>query len=96
MLGLIAGMVAKAHAAHAAALHDPTGSARILLGEAALRAFRGLNGAGALTLLPAMHRVVNAVRSGLVDPEAASMATAWSRARPNSPAGPSQWGTRCG
>ena len=69
--GLVAGAVAEAYAAHAAALHDPAGSARAFPGEAALLAVRALNGAAALTVLPAMHRVVNAVRPGLVGPEAA-------------------------
>ena len=63
--------MAEAHAAHAAALHDPAGSTRIFLGKAALPAVRPLNEAGAPTLLPAIHRVVNAVRPGLVGPEAA-------------------------
>ena len=69
--GLVAGAVVKAHATHAAALHDPAGSGRTFLGNAALPAVRALNGSGALTLLPAMHRVVDAVRLGLIDPEAA-------------------------
>ena len=37
----------------------------------ALLAVRGLNGVGAPALLPAMHRIVNAVRPGLIGPEAA-------------------------
>ena len=41
--GLVAGAVAEAQAAHAAALHDPTGSTRTFLGEAALPAVRALN-----------------------------------------------------
>ena len=61
----------KAHKAHAAAQHDPAGSARTFLGEAALPVVRALNGAGAPTLLPAMHQIVNAVRPGLIGPEAA-------------------------
>ena len=46
------------------------GSSMAFLSEAALRAVRALKGAEALTLLPAMHRVVNAGGLGLVDPEA--------------------------
>ena len=69
--GLVASAVVEMHAAHAAALHDPAGSARDFLGEAALSAVRALNGAGDLTLLPAMHRVMNAVCAVLVDSEAA-------------------------
>ena len=68
--GLVAEAVVEAHEAHAAAQHDPTGSARTFLSEAALPAVRALNGAGAPTLLPAMHRIVNAVQSGLISPEA--------------------------
>ena len=71
MRDMVAGTVAEAHPAHAAALHDPAGTARACLGEAAHPTVLALNRAGALTLLPAMHRVVNAVRPGLVDPEAA-------------------------
>ena len=63
--GLVAGAVAEAHAAHAAVLQDPAGSAGTFLGEAALLAVRALNGAGAATLLPAIQQVVNAVRAGL-------------------------------
>ena len=69
--GLMAGAVAEVHAACVAALHDPAGSARAFLGEPALLAVRALYGAGVLTLLPAVHRVVNAVRPGLVGPGAA-------------------------
>ena len=68
---LVAGAVAEAHAAHAPPLHNPAGSARAFLCKATLPAVRALNGAGALTLLPARHRGVNAVRPGLVGPEAA-------------------------
>ena len=68
---LVAGAVTNAHAAHATALHDPAGSARSFLGEDALPAVRSLNGAGAPALLQAMHLVVNAVRPGLIGPEAA-------------------------
>ena len=60
--GLAAGAAAEPYAAHAAALQDPMGSARAFPGETALPAVRALNGAGALTLLPAMQRVLNAVR----------------------------------
>ena len=63
--------MAGAHAAHAAALHDPAGRTRTFLGEAILPAVRALNGAGAPTLLLAMHRVVNAVLPELIRPEAA-------------------------
>ena len=65
---LVAGAVTEAHAA---ALHNTAGSARTFLGKAALPVVRALNGAGAPALLPAMHRVVNAVRPGLKGPEAA-------------------------
>ena len=50
---------------------DLEGSARAFLNETALPAVRALNGAGAPTLLPAMHRIVNAVRPGLISSEAA-------------------------
>ena len=60
----------EAHEAHAAAQHDPAGSARAFLSEAALPDVRALNGAGAPTLLPAMPRMVNAIRPGLISPEA--------------------------
>ena len=69
--GLVSGVVAEAHAAHAAALQGPASSARTFLGEAALPAVRDLNGEGARALLPVMHRVVNAVWLGLIGPEAA-------------------------
>ena len=69
--GLLADAVAEAHEAHAAARRDLTGSARAFLNETALPAVRALNGAGAPTLLPAMHRIVNTVRLGLISPEAA-------------------------
>ena len=68
---LVADAVTEAHEAHAAAQHDPAGSARAFLSEAALPAVRALNGAGAPTLLPAMHRIVNAIQPGLISPEAA-------------------------
>ena len=69
--GLVADALAEAHKAHAAARRDLTGSARAFLNETALPAVRALNGAGAPTLLPAMHRIVNAIQPGLIDPEAA-------------------------
>ena len=69
--GLVADAVAEAHEAHAAARCDLEGSARAFLNETALPAVRALNGAGAPTSLPAMHRIVNAVRPGLISPEAA-------------------------
>ena len=56
---------------HAAAQQDLAGSARTFLSEAALRAVCALNGAGTPTLLPAMHRIPNAVRPRLISPEAA-------------------------
>ena len=68
---MVADAVAEAHEAHAAARRDPTGSARAFLNETALPAVRALNGAGAPTLLPTMHRIVNAVQAGLIGPEAA-------------------------
>ena len=67
----MADAVAEAHEAQAATQHDPPGSARTFLSEAALPAVRALNGAGPSTLLPAMHRIVKAVRPGLIVPEAA-------------------------
>ena len=69
--GLVADAVAEAHEAHAAARRDLTGSARAFLNETALPAVRALNRAGAPTLLPAMHRIVNTVRPGLISPEVA-------------------------
>ena len=69
--GLVTDAVAEAHEAHAAARCDLTGSARAFLNETALPAVRALNGAGAPTLLPAMHRIFNAVQPGLISPEAA-------------------------
>ena len=69
--GLVADAVAEAHEAHAAARRDLTGSARALLNETALPAFRALNGAGAPTLLPTMHRIVNAIQPGLIGRKAA-------------------------
>ena len=69
--GLVADAVAEAHEAHAAARRDLTGSARAFLNETALPAVHALNGAGAPKLLPAKHRIVNAIQPGLIDPEAA-------------------------
>ena len=69
--GLVADAVTEAHEAHVAARRDPTGSAGALLTETALPAVRAMNRAGAPTLLPAMHRIVNAVQTGLISPEAA-------------------------
>ena len=63
--------VAEAHEAHAAARRDLKGSARAFFNETVLPAVPALNGAGAPTLLPAMHRIVNAVQPGLISPEAA-------------------------
>ena len=67
----MADAVAEAQEVHAAARRDLTGSARAFLNETALPAVRALNGAGAPTLLPAMHRIVNDVQPGLISPEAA-------------------------
>ena len=69
--GLLADAVTEAHEAHPAAQHDPAGSARAFLSQAAPPAIRALNGAGAPTLLSAMHQIVNAVHPGLISPEAA-------------------------
>ena len=69
--GLVADAVTEAHEAQAAAQHDPAGSARAFLSKAALPAVRALNAARAPTLLPAMHRIMNAVQPGLISPEAA-------------------------
>ena len=66
--GLVADAVAEAHEAHAAAV---PGSAGAFLNETALSVVRALNGAGAPTLLPAMHRIVNAIQPGVISPEAA-------------------------
>ena len=67
----MADAVTQAHESHAAAQHDLAGSVRTFLGEAALPAIRALNWAGAPALLPAMRRIVIAVRPGLIGPEAA-------------------------
>ena len=69
--GLVADAVIEAHGAHAAARHDPAGSVRAFLSDAALLAVRALNGAGAPPLLPAMHRIMNAVQPGLISTVAA-------------------------
>ena len=69
--GLVADAVTEAHKAHAAARRDPAGSGRAFLTETALPAVRALNRAGAPALLPAMHRIVNAIQPGLISPEAA-------------------------
>ena len=69
--GLVTDAVAEAHEAHATARRDLTGSARAFLNETALPAVRALNGAGAPTLLPAMHQILNGVQPGLISPEAA-------------------------
>ena len=69
--GLVADAVAEAHEAHAAARRDPTGSARAFLNKTALPAVGALNGAGAPTLLPAMHQIVNTIQLGLIGPKAA-------------------------
>ena len=63
--------LAEVHEAHAATRRDLTGSARAFLNESALPAVRALNGAGAPTLLPAMHRIMNAIQPGLIGAEAA-------------------------
>ena len=82
--GLVTDAVADAHEAHAAAWRDLTGSERAFLNETALPTVRALNGAGAPTLLLAMHRIVNAVQLGLISPEAALYGH-WM-----------EWGTPCG
>ena len=71
MRGLVADAVTEGHEAHAAARRDPANSARAFLSETALLAVRALNRAGAPALLPAMHRIVNAVQPGLISPGAA-------------------------
>ena len=68
---LVTDAVAEAHEAHAAARCELTGSARAFLNETALPVVRALNGAGAPTLLPAVHRIMIAVQLGLISPEAA-------------------------
>ena len=69
--GLVADALAEAHEAQAAARRDLKGSARAILNGTAVPAVRALNGAGAPTLLLAMHRIVNAIQLGLISPEAA-------------------------
>ena len=69
--GLVADAVAEAHEAHTAARRDQTGSARAFLNDTALPAVRALNGAGAPTLLPAKHRIGNAIQPGIIGREAA-------------------------
>ena len=66
--GLVADAVAEAKEAHAAARCDLEGSARAFLNETALPAVRALNRARGPTLLPAMHRIVNAIRPGVHQP----------------------------
>ena len=68
---LVADALKEAHEGDAAAQHDPAGSARAFLGGAALPAVRALSGAWAPTLFPAMHRIMNAVRQGLMGREEA-------------------------
>ena len=84
--GLEADAVAEAHEAHAAARRDRTGSARAFLNETALPAVLTLNGAGAATLLPAMHRIVNAIQPGLISREAALYGH-WMEWRESNPSG---------
>ena len=91
--GLVTDAVAEAHEALAVARCDLTGSARAFLNETALPAVRALNGAGAPTLLPAMHRIVNAVQPGLI--RRPSKGTGWSGASPTGRAGPCPWGIPC-
>ena len=67
---LLADAVTEAHKGHAATQHDPPGSARTFLNEAALPSVRALNGAGAPTLLAAMRQIVIVVRPRLIGPEA--------------------------
>ena len=93
--GLVTDAVAEAHEAHAAAPCDLTRSARAFLNETTLPAVRALNGAGGPTLLPAMHRIVNAVQLGLISPETPSTGTGWSGASPTGRAGPCLWGIPC-
>ena len=71
MRDLVPGKMAEAHAGHAAALQDLAGTMRTFLCDAALPAVQALSRARALTLLPAIHWIVNTVHPGLVYPEAA-------------------------
>ena len=96
MWGLIAGAVAEAHRAHAAAPHDAAGSARGFHGEAVLPTNRALNGPGALRPLRTMQRVVNALLPGLEDPKA-TLNGYWMELRtPIQSGGPLSIGDRCG
>ena len=64
--GLVVAAVTEAYEAHAAAQHNPAGSARPFLSEAALPAVRALNGAGATHLrltLQAPQRILQCVVS---------------------------------
>ena len=94
--GLVADAVTDAHEAHAAARRDMTGSAGAFLTETALPAVRALIGAGAPTLLPAMHRIVNAVQPGLISPEAALYGHWMEWRESNRWASPCPRGTPCG
>ena len=94
--GLVADAVAEAQEAHAAARFDLEGSARAFLNETALPAVRALNGAGAPTLLPAMHRIVNAIQLGIISPEAAVYGHWMEWRESNRSAGPCPWGTPSG
>ena len=91
----MANAVAEAHEAHAAARRDLTGSARAFLNGTALPVVRALNGAGAPTLLPAMHRIVNAVQPGLISPDAALYGHWMEWHDPTGRAGPCPWGIPC-
>ena len=88
--GLVVGAEAEAHTVHAAALHNPVGSVRAFLNKAVLPAVRALNGAGAHTLLPTMHRVLNAVRPRRLDPEAAFYGD-WMERRTSNQSGRPRW-----
>ena len=91
----MADAVTEEHAAHAGAQHDPAGSAKAFLGQAALPVVCTLNGVGAPALLPAMHRIVNANRPGLIGPEAALYGY-WMEWRTSNRSGRDLlWGTRC-
>ena len=94
--GLVADAVAEAHEAPADARRDLTGSARAFLNKTALPAVRALNGAGAPTQLPAMHRIVNAIQLGLISPEAA-LYRHWMEWHESNRSGrPLSMGTPCG
>ena len=95
--GPVADAVAEAHEAQAAARRDLTGSARAFLNETALPAVRALNGAVAPTLLPAMHRIVNANQPGAHQPGGSPLrALDGVAASRTGRAGPCPWGTPCG